>query len=62
MKYWLFAATIVFSTFAIVSSLVSLAVARLAPLAAERLERYSAGSKRTRVIHIIEDEDDWPRK
>ena len=45
MRYWLFAATIVLSTFALVSSLVSLAVARLAPLAADRLERYSAGSR-----------------
>ena len=27
-----------------------------------KLERYSAGSKRTRVLHIIEDEDDWPKK
>jgi hypothetical protein len=27
-----------------------------------KLERYSAGSKRTRVLNIIEDEDDWPQK
>jgi hypothetical protein len=27
-----------------------------------KLERYSAGSKRTRVLNIIEDEDDWPKK
>jgi len=27
-----------------------------------KLERYSAGSKRTRVINIITDEDDWPKK
>ena len=27
-----------------------------------KLERYSAGSKRTRVLNIIEDEDDWPNK
>ena len=52
MKYWLFAATIVFSTFAIVSSLVSLAVARLAPLAAERLERYSAGSRAALLFRV----------
>ena len=26
-----------------------------------KLERYSAGSKRTRVLRIIEDEDDWRR-
>ena len=26
------------------------------------LERYSAGSKRTRVLNIINDEDDWPKK
>ena len=52
MRYWLFAATIVFSTFAIVSSLVSLAVARLAPLAAERLERYSAGSRAALLFRV----------
>ena len=27
-----------------------------------KLERYSAGSKRTRVLNIIQDEDDWPKK
>ena len=27
-----------------------------------KMERYSAGSKRTRVLNIIEDEDDWPKK
>ena len=27
-----------------------------------KLERYSSGSKRTRVLNIIEDEDDWPKK
>jgi hypothetical protein len=27
-----------------------------------KLERYSAGSKRTRVLNIIEDEDDWKKK
>jgi len=27
-----------------------------------QLERYSAGSKRTRVLNIIQDEDDWPKK
>ena len=27
-----------------------------------KLERYSAGSKRTRVVNIITDEDDWPKK
>ena len=27
-----------------------------------KMERYSAGSKRTRVLNIIEDEDDWPTK
>jgi hypothetical protein len=26
------------------------------------LEKYSAGSKRTRVLNIIKDEDDWPKK
>jgi hypothetical protein len=27
-----------------------------------KLERYSAGSKRTRVLNIIEDEDDWGKR
>jgi hypothetical protein len=27
-----------------------------------KLERYSAGSKRTRVLNIITDEDDWPKR
>ena len=27
-----------------------------------KMERYSADSKRTRVLNIIEDEDDWPKK
>jgi hypothetical protein len=27
-----------------------------------KLERYSAGSKRTRVLNIIEDEDAWKKK
>ena len=27
-----------------------------------KLERYSSGSKRTRVLSIIQDEDDWPKK
>ena len=27
-----------------------------------QLERYSAGSKRTRVLNVIRDEDDWPKK
>jgi hypothetical protein len=27
-----------------------------------KLERYSAGSKRTRVLNIIADEDDWPKR
>ena len=27
-----------------------------------KLERYSSGSKRTRVLNIIQDEDDWPKK
>jgi hypothetical protein len=27
-----------------------------------KMERYSAGSKRTRVLNIIHDEDDWPKK
>ena len=27
-----------------------------------QLERYSAGSKRTRVLNIIQDEADWPKK
>ena len=27
-----------------------------------KLERYSSGSKRTRVLNIIEEEDDWPKK
>jgi hypothetical protein len=27
-----------------------------------QLERFSAGSKRTRVLNIIRDEDDWPKK
>lgn len=26
-----------------------------------KLERYSAGSKRTRVLNIIRDEDEWPK-
>ena len=26
------------------------------------LERYSAGSKRTRVLNIITDDDDWKKK
>ena len=26
-----------------------------------KLERYSSGPKRTRVIHIIKDEDDWKK-
>ncbi|MSQ70685.1 MAG: hypothetical protein EXR27_05250 [Betaproteobacteria bacterium] len=26
-----------------------------------KLERYSSGSKRTRVINIIKDEDDWKK-
>ena len=26
------------------------------------LEKFSAGSKRTRVLNIIRDEDDWPKK
>jgi len=43
VKYWLFAATIVFASFALVSSLVSLAVVRLAPITAAWLARYSAG-------------------
>ncbi|MEP6702920.1 MAG: hypothetical protein ABJB04_08000 [Betaproteobacteria bacterium] len=27
-----------------------------------KLERYSSGSKRTRVLNIIEDEDNWKKK
>ena len=27
-----------------------------------QLERFSAGSKRTRVLNVIRDEDDWPKK
>ena len=27
-----------------------------------QLERFSSGSKRTRVLNIIRDEDDWPKK
>lgn len=27
-----------------------------------KLERYSAGSKRTRVLNIIQDDDDWKKK
>ena len=27
-----------------------------------KLERFSAGSKRTRVLNIIQDEDDWKKK
>lgn len=27
-----------------------------------KLERFSAGSKRTRVLNIIRDEDDWPKR
>ena len=27
-----------------------------------KLERYSSGSKRTRVLNIIKDEDDWPKR
>ena len=26
------------------------------------IEKFSAGSKRTRVLNIIRDEDDWPKK
>ena len=27
-----------------------------------KMERFAAGPKRTRVISILEDEDDWPLK
>ena len=27
-----------------------------------QLERFSAGSKQTRVLNVIRDEDDWPKK
>jgi len=27
-----------------------------------KLERFSAGSKRTRVLNIIQDDDDWKQK
>ena len=27
-----------------------------------KLERFSAGSKRTRVLNIIQDDDDWKKK
>ena len=27
-----------------------------------QLERFSSGSKRTRVLNVIRDEDDWPKK
>ena len=52
MKYWLFAVTIVFASFALVSSVVSLAVARLAPIAAARLERYSPGSRAALLFRV----------
>lgn len=45
MTFWLFAAAITFSAFALVSLLVSLAVSALAPVAAWRIERYAPASR-----------------
>lgn len=45
MTYWILAATIVFSVFAVMATAASVLVAALAPWAARRLERYSPASR-----------------
>lgn len=45
MKYWMFAGTITLTGFAVLSIVVSMIVSAAAPVAAERLQRYSAASR-----------------
>jgi hypothetical protein len=52
MTYWMLAATIVFSVFAVIATATSLIVAALAPWAARRLERYSPASRAAMLFRI----------
>lgn len=52
MTYWLLAATIVFSVFAVIAAATSLLVRSLAPSAARRLERYSPESRAAMLFRI----------
>lgn len=52
MTYWMLAATIVFSVFAVLAAATSVLVASLAPWAARRLERYSPASRAAVLFRI----------
>lgn len=52
MTFWLLAATIVFSVFAVMAAATSVLVAALAPRAAQRLERYSPQSRAAMLFRI----------
>ena len=52
MTYWMLAATIVFSVFAVMAAVTSGLVAALAPWAARRLERYSPASRAAMLFRI----------
>lgn len=52
MTYWMLAATIVFSVFAVTVAAASVLVASLAPWAARRLERYSPASRAAVLFRI----------
>lgn len=52
MTYWLLAATIVFSVFAVMAAATSVLVAFVAPWAARRLERYSPASRAAMLFRI----------
>jgi Zn-dependent protease with chaperone function len=52
MTYWMLAASIVFSVFAVMATATSAVVAALAPWAARRLERYSPASRAAMLFRI----------